>query len=322
MAYSYSTNNTPATGSVTKYTFKELLKTAGWTVPSSSDGTTYNSSGDQITSGSSGAGGYANNLAWFRVRMPSKDGVTREFTFQRASGSDANIRMKYSFSAGFTGGSPSATQTPSATDEQIVAGSGTDASPSFVQAFATNGAYKTNIVAGDSDEGFVWCILNVANANLTVSTGTIFLERMLENTYPQADPDPYVMVFGSTNPIAANLSTSSTIIKGWLGKGTSKEGFVSIPPAIPYDGITYVGNVGLNAITGKEDPLPILYARRSALGSPTGMKGIGRMLRWRGYPHGNGSSISIAKTISINSVNDHIVVGDLVAPYGGAVPIT
>ena len=105
---------TPATGAVAMYELKELLKLAGWTVLSSSDGTTYNSGGDQITSGASGANGMANNNAWFRIRSPAGAGAV-SFTFQRGT-TNLAWRIVRSRTAGFTTGSPSATVVPSASD--------------------------------------------------------------------------------------------------------------------------------------------------------------------------------------------------------------
>ena len=66
MAFVFDVNESPATYAVAMFQFKTLMKTAGWTVPRSSDGLTFNSSGDQITSGSSGANGMNNNNAWLQ----------------------------------------------------------------------------------------------------------------------------------------------------------------------------------------------------------------------------------------------------------------
>lgn len=121
MAYVFY-KGTPASFAECMYQLKELLKTAGWTVQSSSDGTTYNASGDQITSGGSGAGGMANTNAWFRIRSPA-GASNPEFTVQRGTGNTA-WRVKFSQSNAFTGGSPGATQTPSATNERVDFGGG------------------------------------------------------------------------------------------------------------------------------------------------------------------------------------------------------
>lgn len=111
MARLFSVNNSPATCCIAVFDLKTLLKTAGWTVPQSSDGLTYNGSGDQISHGGAGANGMDNASAWFVVQMP---GSSRSFCLQRynSSGYGSYWRVKYSKAAGFTGGTPGVTQTP------------------------------------------------------------------------------------------------------------------------------------------------------------------------------------------------------------------
>lgn len=58
-------------------------------------------------------------------------------------------RVKVSPRAGFTGGSPSATRVPSAADERVWWGGGTDASPTYQSIFPTSGAW----LQGRFDEG-------------------------------------------------------------------------------------------------------------------------------------------------------------------------
>src|SRR5438045_1573507 len=98
MSFSYSTNLTPANGAEMWFNIKARLKSVGWTVPRSSDGSTYNSSGDQITTASSGGGGMANVGAWFVLQMPA---TGRQWCLQiSTTGGDLyKVRMKYSFAA-------------------------------------------------------------------------------------------------------------------------------------------------------------------------------------------------------------------------------
>ena len=96
MTFSFSTDIV-GTGANFVYQFKTLLKSVGWTVNRSSDSSTYNSSGDQISSGSSGAGGLANTNAWFIISHPLS-GSQRSFCFQRGS-TNSLWRIKYSFSS-------------------------------------------------------------------------------------------------------------------------------------------------------------------------------------------------------------------------------
>ncbi len=120
------------------YDIKTELVASGWTVEASGDGLAlYGASSDVITVRGDGAGG-VNTLAW--VRLSNPDG--REICGQAIDGFTAafdtavRIRWKYSFAGGFTGGTPSATQVPSATDEGVFAGSGTDAAPAGVGGYA------------------------------------------------------------------------------------------------------------------------------------------------------------------------------------------
>jgi len=315
MAYTFDTNNTPATGSEAVYLLKEALKTAGWTVASSSDGTTYNASGDQISSGSSGAGGMANSSAWFRIQMPTLDSVVREFTFQRSTSLNYQWRIKYSYSAGFTGGSPGATQTPSATDEQILAGAGTDASPTYSTILnSSDGGYRWNIAAGGAAENYVFYAFSFASGGGVVNAFWL-LDRMLSGSYPSADVDPVVMGFAATALNVATIQSTSSVIKAYLDKGGGSEGFVSMPGCVPEDSATHLaGNLGTNPHTGNDDSIPIIFARRSALGSPAGWKGIGSMLRMNGVTRTTGD------TYSVGSARDRIIVDDCNLPWDASVP--
>jgi hypothetical protein len=70
MAYTFSVNNSPATGAVAMYTLISTLVTAGWTKVMDSDGTTYSASGVQVTSGNVGTNGLGNSSAWVRLKAP------------------------------------------------------------------------------------------------------------------------------------------------------------------------------------------------------------------------------------------------------------
>ncbi len=116
MAYTFSVNNTPLTAPIAFYGLISTLVTAGWTKMSDSDGTTYSSSGVQVTSGATGSGGLGNNHAWVRLQSPPTNGgaitnQTREVIFQRGT-SDFSWRIKYSAHGKFIGGIPNATSTP------------------------------------------------------------------------------------------------------------------------------------------------------------------------------------------------------------------
>jgi hypothetical protein len=126
MAYVFTVNQSPATGSLAMWNFVAALIAQGWTKLADSDGTTYSNVGTQVTGGNAGAHGLGNQYAWVVLRDPSGAGG-REYCIQNTFSNNLYWRIKYSQSAGFVGGAPSATQVPSATDETVPFGSGTDA---------------------------------------------------------------------------------------------------------------------------------------------------------------------------------------------------
>ena len=108
-------NNVSVSGSAHYlYYLKTLLLNGGWTVLASSDGTTYNSSGDQISSPDAGTNGMNNNGAWFRI-TDTYSTPSREFIMMRGN-TAVNAIIKYSRSSSFSGGSPSATVLPTTAD--------------------------------------------------------------------------------------------------------------------------------------------------------------------------------------------------------------
>lgn len=305
MAKHYDANKSPTTGTEAIFTLKTVLKAAGWTVPSSSDGTTYNASGDQITHIGSGAGGLANTGAWFRIRQP--DGA-REFTFQRGT-TGISWRLKYSAFDLFTGGTPGATQTPSATDEIVLRGGGTDASPTYVQVLPTDGTYKWHVVAQDAKLGtalgagygfWAWAQLHGSAYVRSV----MMLEPLLPGSYPEADSrsapttgdaDPVFMLFQyQTSEL---IMTTSDTAGGWCS-GTA----ASIPPVgwykynmagetwVNFPGHKYVDNLtsnyfglprrqGPNPYTQGYDLVPVYMGRGNNRTTQIGMKGLTGYLR-------------------------------------------
>lgn len=289
-------------GAAIMFEIKRFLKTVGWTIPSSSDGTTYNASADQITSAASGAAGMDNALAWFRMRDP---GGTREWTIQRAtSSSEQNWRIKYSAVSKFSGGSPSATQTPSAADEAIIWGSGTDASPTMATMFPSG-----------SDPTYVHCVA-YTNATNTVypffilgtdvgaGTGRFFWCHDAIVGGPSADADKSVQIItgNGTMPTLANLTTTTgNICSAWYKHGLAGANYGETP-ACKYTQTSdmYPDGSAVNPYTGDDDGLPLLFGRNvSNYASTAGVKGWALNLRWCGiaarvYPDTAGLSTADA----------------------------
>ena len=270
-----SVNMIPASAEWTMYYFKEALKQAGWTVVKSSDGSTYNSSGDQITSGNSGAGGMNNNNVWWIVQSPAGAGG---FQMCWQSGSNrTQWRLKWSHSAGFTGGSPSASQVPSASDEKVICGGGSDASPTFYGWLAGNGTYRAHI--GCSTVYPYSCYLIMANFADTYSRHFWLLE-LASGSYPSADVTPYVLEVSANyasiqNLTRLDLGPNYSIGQGYYKKGLSGEAWVSYRA----EGLDYGNNnfwpLGtVNPYNGRQELSSIHVYRNSVFGdSYAGTKG-------------------------------------------------
>ena len=292
-------NLAPATGDIAIYTLKEALKQAGWVVKDSSDGVTAWPAGagiDIIVSGLAGAGGLGNTNAWFRIQSPAGAGG-REFTFQRGGGGSRFWRIKLSHSAGFTGGAPGTLVTPSATDEAIVCGGGTDAGPSFFLFPPADGSYKLHIGTDNAApyDAFALFIPN-GGGGLTRCWWHI---NLVAGSYPAEDVAPYLVDARAPPPSSALASSIMTPYttpteqgfgQGWFKKGLSGERFVAFGAGL-YESVggQVPPSMVINPYDGDSNPLPIPIARVSSSAEP-GWKGFaptGTIL-WKTDPKSDG----------------------------------
>jgi hypothetical protein len=113
--------------------------THGWSVPLSSDGYANYGTGNVLTSDNSGPNGFANPNAWCVLSK-----VFNNQTYQFCIQTDGymGLRLKYS-KLGFGNGIDNLGSSPSATDQEILLGAGTDLAPNYVQ--ITGGGINFNI---------------------------------------------------------------------------------------------------------------------------------------------------------------------------------
>lgn len=267
-------NLLPTTGAWVLYYVKEMLKQGGVVCKSSSDATTYNATGDQITTGNSGAGGSGNTNAWWRGQFP--DG--REILIQRGT-TGRSWLVVWSHSATFIGGSPGATRRPTATDEQFVCGGGTDVSPTFFTFWPTDATYRLHM---GMDNAAPYNFYAIAGTNGTGAlVGRFWLVNMASGSYPTEDVAPY-LVDVNTGSAAENTMGALTLNTGGLGqgyyrKGLSNEAWVNFRAmSIGSTGQSYMGspsNLGLDPYNGKEGLESIFVGRRDAVDANSGRKG-------------------------------------------------
>lgn len=146
----YLTNQTPVSAAEANFLVKNNLcngtNGTNWTVPTSSNGVVYAAQGDVIDA----AADLANASAWFVIqgRDFEDNGVVYHTQLCVQTNGTTGLRVKVSLRNGFTGGSPSVAQTPSAVDEFYLLGGGTDASPTYTTFWPSSG----HRLQGYSDE--------------------------------------------------------------------------------------------------------------------------------------------------------------------------
>lgn len=314
-----TTVSTPATGDAAMRTFLAQALAAGWTVPSSSDGLTYNASGNQITT-DSGAGSFANAGAWARLQQP---GGGREILVQRGSTS-VLWRVLYSV-APFSGGSPGATRCPTATNQQFLLGGGTDASPTYATLLGTNATYSW-LTSFDNASPYECWAAGLTSGTLAASSA-IALLAMEANSYDAADADPYAAIATSTSVLAVTAAiwqahnTAYSNFHAWYRYNLVGAAWAGCAFGSIWFG---QGNIGAestivtsglaSSASSQELPLPIVAGFRHTV---TGTKG---RVRGAKYVLGATGTIPNGTHLTDGSSSYWVRVGDLWLQWSSSAP--
>ena len=339
MAKFSKVNFTPATGAEAVFELKNVLTASGWTVVTSSDTDAITSGSDVITS----AAYLTGTNSWFVIQEPTGVGG-RQWCWQRIS-SNISWRVKVSPHDRFIGGSPGLTQVPSATDEGILGGGGTDASPSGDSLFENDGTYKFHIVADDTPIGpsgnqayGFWAFSNLSGQSIDTSFTTfICQEPIAPGTYPALVGSRTSPTSGDADPVfysgdvrnAGHFQADS----GYM-KGNSTDNLQTFKYFYDYGGAgeAFVGadEVHANIVTrvlsmtptSNEDvALPLNFGRGTGTpmtfrSSQIGWKGSTRFLRGVYTNRGN------MDTLNLTGSDAYIYVRDLLIPWpSGTTPI-
>jgi hypothetical protein len=305
--------------------FTLLTGSCGWVAKGSGDGTGGHFSatdGTALTNGGHGAFGFFNVGSWIRLQSPTTgiNGQKREFIFQCGSGTNGtwSLRTKYSpnvtGSTGFTGGSPSATRVPSATDEIVIWGDGTDASPTYASwggAGNNDHYFSCHIMAdSDGDDGYCWAICGEPGYQSPVpSFGCMAMDIMRQGTFDPSDPDPMVLYMnaGSGNGYNIDLTGGSSchaLVGPYTGQANSWQGVVLTGPAG-----WYATGTDFWSGTSGDDRCFIPYWKRTS--SPYSDKGLSSLFL---------ASMQIRQNFTIMSTSpgnggDRLYVGYVLLPW-------
>lgn len=335
---------TPTDGCDAVWQLVLCLLDAGWTKVQDSDGTTYSSSGAQVTGAGAGAHGLKNAKAYVVLRQPdlptghfqTPAGGHREILIQRdPSNGDTAWRLRYSRAAGFAAGGGTATVTPSATDGQNWLGGGTDSVPTAGTLFPANGTYRWNVIAGSSTSGYGFCGFGWITGGS--APGPVMLyDSLLDGTFvdadvnpPQYETDPYVLwaSYNSTKPwqvpggALGGTSSVGQLPQAWVGAGTASPTYGNIYASYPSLGdvpavdvcfasssaTLRIGPGGQNPWNSKDVTRPVPWITGGGV-----RKGYSSFLRW------NVSAPRTAGRVgSWNTSNDRVALGSCVLPWDG-----
>jgi hypothetical protein len=206
MAFTIYANEKPGGEIFVASRVHALMLTHGFTVQASSDGTVYSAAGNAINPAAGDpnvlssyiAGSIGNPSAWVRYRHTA---LGYELLLQRGTSYGSTWRMLLSPSAGFSGGSPSATQRPTATDERAVLGNTTTGTQDNLYAIPSFGntlhAARVHMMFGDADENYSFAVV-ARFLGLGASPGGMggwFIDNLDASSFDPSDTSTQVIGF-------------------------------------------------------------------------------------------------------------------------------
>jgi hypothetical protein len=293
------------------YNWKQKAVEAGWQVMSSGTGSSgtgsgvYNASGDSISSSAI----LSNVNAWFRIRMPNIYGITREFVFQNSAGNAHTIM--YSYSLGFTSGSPNASSIPTAGDG-VYLNSGSSFTPGSDQTGFDLNCF-VSVADGYNNDGYSSYMVGLKSTDKTAYF-YMFFDIMQDGSYPTGtNTDPFVF---SCSFNGANLPLTPSNISAMTASSQLQYGSIH---SVNYfflsssDG-TLLPQYGNNSNGGGIDSYMPIVAKSSG-GTPSGTKGVSTLLRV------TTANLSTGDTLTVTNNKDRIVIDQTILPWDGSNPI-
>jgi len=351
MAYQYSQNILIGSGTEAMFRIKEFLKSIGWIHQASGDGgslvsTTAGNANDKITGyATTGAGNWGLGSGWIRLRMPTGN---REILMTRST--DTAWLISYSYNAGFTGGSPSATVPPTASDQQGINNTLPN-TMSAVTIFSVPERQRLNIIADNAAPYGVLAFGFHGSYSTNASPVFSLVIDPVTNTAAE-DVDPYVFynsvdlgtAVSDISNFQPNSSGSTNVARAWFKSSATTMQFATV---YMYTYVTYgsgfsvntwvalhqpqsnshiARSIGANPYTGKMNFFPVIWGRPpnvpvsggnavySTLGGSTGYLGVGfkGVSSFFKYPT---CALSNGVLLSETTAGDRLVVGQFVVPW-------
>lgn len=337
--FSNDVSLTAASTALYEFKTRSLVSTYGaenWSVRSSGSGVAgvYAQSGDTISS----AAVLATNGAWWVMKGHGYiDGTTtyrQELCWQ--TDGTGGVRLKRSARAGFTGGSPSASRVPSATDERVVWGGGTDASPTYTALWPASGSWFQ--ARYDEATDSIWAFAYpVGGGAATAFFAILCCQQQRDSVGLLVDPDPFAIVMGTGTSctLESRLASETYGPLATLAYGTASELWARVSALVLCSrdsaGALQPAIGHLAASPYRADPTyaesRIYLARRSELSGTTqsmevgntntcGDKGVELYLRYSGRTYTTPTLLgSVQANNGYVTGSSLIGLGNLILPY-------
>ena len=307
--------------------FRTTLKAAGWTSQGGGDGlSAYSATSADLVFTKfqpwvAGANGFGQALAWERLREP---GGGREIVWQYGAliSTVGQWRVKISPAAKFSGGSPSATRVPSAADEFVLAGGGTDASPTYDRFSSATTTYPLASckLVGMVDQSAPYGVWFAALGPAGQAPQQFYFHDPILNG---SSSDTDLMVYNASNGISSVIATIQQLTSSEAGSPPGPKGqLVGVATGVPalysplvmrdFANIAPLTRVlGASIADAKVFSPPVLYGRRFDLAGPNGYKGTSSLFHWAT------TNLQYGSLLTNTSSYDRIVIGDVIAEWGG-----
>lgn len=299
------------------FTLIAQFEAAGWTVAASGDGlAAFDPNGSVFLSAGAGANGFNNDLAWIIFR--DGDGVA-EVCWQITTAASDGLRLKYSPSAGFTGGTPGAGEVPSAADEVIIKGGGSDGAPTGGGAMNDTPS-ASDLLFGAIESRWPWryWLLCIDDSSAPGNTFFFFPRdyafglpedldpywwgRSRQSTTPDVEPAYQAIQIDSITQnafsVEATITLAGDINRMEIPRGISG---TDVPPSPLSSADTIIA--------------PALIGRADPQGAPSGFKGyLSSQLRLLVEPPAGAIRTNL---LTVDSLRDYIQVQDFALPWNG-----
>lgn len=309
------------------YSMLGRFLTAGWTCIASGDAfSLFSTTGNIFTNAGTGAGGMGNTGAYFVVRMPGASNRQLLFELNQAN---TPLWIKYSFSAGFSGGGVSVI--PTATDQRDIIGS---TALGGGQAMFVGGSGNCRVsMAFDNAAPYGWWMICHRIVSTHIET-LLAMDPIATGTGLIGDLDPYLFLaaFGASGtglPFyngntwlqpacgAYPLNIGQYGCTGWKNKGYVGEAWASFAwhSLYAYPNKPALNLIGTNPSNSKDMLVNVPYMVANPPQPAGGWKGVSSLFWFVTTDRGIGDDFTIV------SARDYRSVGGMAVKWNGSIPV-